>query len=76
MKTVDFSETIAACEALLSEKQADVFIWNHCGENAYNDLNHSLKLSIPFSYFQIQKSAHTLSQIREIRENTLVHMST
>ena len=46
-------------EALLSQQQADVFTWNHCREDAYNDLN--------------QKSAHTLSQIREIRENTLVY---
>ena len=64
-------------EALLSQQQADVFTWNHCGEDAYNDLNHSLKLSIPFSHFQIQKSSHTctLSQIWELRENTLVNMS-
>ena len=63
-------------EALLSQQQADVFTWNHCREDAYNDLNHSLKLSIPFSYIQIQKSAHALSQIREIRENILVYMPT
>ena len=60
-------------EALLYKQQADVFTWNHCGEDAYNDLNHFLKLSIPFSHFQIQKSC-TLSQIRELRENTLVHV--
>ena len=71
-----FSEEVN--EALLSQQQADVFTWNHCGEDAYNDLNHSLKLSIPFSHFQIQKSSHTctLSQIWELRENTLVNMST
>ena len=48
------------------------------GEDAYNYLNHSLKLSIPFSHFQIQKSSHTctLLQIRELRENTLEYMST
>ena len=45
-------------EALLSQQQADVFTWNHCGEDAYNYLNHSLKLSIPFSHFQIQKSSY------------------
>ena len=65
-------------EAILSQQQADFFTWNHCGEDAYNYLNHSLKLSIPFSYFQIKKSSHTctLSLIRELRENTLVYMST
>ena len=29
-------------EALLSQQQVDVFTWNHCGEDAYNDLNLSL----------------------------------
>ena len=62
-------------KALLFQQQADVFTWNHGGEDAYNYLNHSLKLSIPFSHFQIQKSSHTctLLQIRELRENTLVY---
>ena len=77
---VGAAKLVFSDEALLSQQQADVFTWNHCEEDAYNDLNHSLKLSIPFSHFQIQKSSHTctctLSQIWELRENTLVNMST